>query len=207
RLARHAHEGGEIFGRCPGDAPRADTAVAVSIQDSAFVIDRDFVEVEQVAVLVAAPLLPDAGHALDGIVRRGVDRDPGPAPVIGRGDERVPDPRETVRLVVAGHVGADEAAGGAARAAADRLGVHGVLDSVRRADVEIIDPGQAAVLADLDVDMPFGRIAGRHRLVVDVAVIGRAVVVDRHGGIGALGLGCAPSVANDNDSTAYYCYV
>src|SRR5439155_24146642 len=144
-------------------------------------------------VLVAAPLLPDAGHALDGIVRRGVDRDPGPAPVIGRGDERVPDPRETVRLVVAGHVRADEAAGGAARAAADRLGVQGGLDPVRRADVEVIDPGQAAVMADLDVDMPFGRIAGRNRLVVDVAVISGAVAVDRHGGIGPLGLGHAPA--------------
>src|SRR2546428_5292120 len=104
---------------------------------------------------MAATLLPDPGHALDRIIGCRVDSDPGPAPVIGRGDERVPDPRETVRLVVAGHIRADEAAGGTSRAAADRLGVHGVLDPVRRAYVEIIDPGQAAVMADLDVDVPF----------------------------------------------------
>src|SRR5207249_3482311 len=41
---------------------------------------------------------------------------------------------------------------------------------------------------DLDVDMPFGRIAGRDRLVVDVAIVGGAVGVDGDGGIGPLGL-------------------
>src|SRR5436309_2338212 len=95
RLARNAHEGVKIVSRRTGDAGPARTAVAVAIEHMAFVVDRDLVEVEQVAVLSAAALLPDAGHALDGIVGRGVDRCPRDTAVVSDGDERIRFDRET----------------------------------------------------------------------------------------------------------------
>src|SRR5207244_6791901 len=82
-LTRHAHVGVKIVGRRTGDAGPARTAVAVAIEHMAFVVHRDFVEVEQVAIVMAATLLPDTGHALNRIIRGGVDRCPGHAAMLG----------------------------------------------------------------------------------------------------------------------------
>src|SRR6266853_2941947 len=64
RLARHAHEGDKIVGCGAGNTAFGHAAVAVAIEHPAFAVHRDFVEVEKVAVLMAATLLPDASHAL-----------------------------------------------------------------------------------------------------------------------------------------------
>src|SRR5438067_8871361 len=67
-LPRHTHEGDKIIGSRAGDAARSHAAIAVPVQSPPFVVHRDFVEVEQVSIIMAAALLPDAGFALDGIV-------------------------------------------------------------------------------------------------------------------------------------------
>src|SRR5712692_7524775 len=117
-LPRHAHEGSNFLGSCACDAALGHTAVAVAIEHPAFGADGDFVKVEQIAVLMGATLLPDASHALNGIIRGGVDRGPSLAAVVGGRDERVPFARETNGLIVAGRVSAEEANGRAAGAAA-----------------------------------------------------------------------------------------
>src|SRR5260370_17350 len=100
------------------------TAVAVAIEHPAVVVDGDFVKVEQVAVPVfSAPApLPDAGVVLNRIVGCSIDRDPGATFVIGSGDEDIPHAGEIPILIGSagriGHIGADEAASGAARATA-----------------------------------------------------------------------------------------
>src|SRR5438067_13779059 len=105
------------------------TAIAVAIEHVAFGVDGDFVKVEQVAVatLAAATLLPNAGMVLNGIVGGGIDRDPGPALVVGRGDIDVPDSLKSPVLVGAtgsrtiSQISAEEAARGPSRAAAHRF--------------------------------------------------------------------------------------
>src|SRR6266403_912120 len=77
RLPRNAHEGDEIVGGCAGDAPFSHAPVAVAVESAPMVVYRDFVEIEQIAVVVAAALLPDTGPALNGIIWRSVDRYPG----------------------------------------------------------------------------------------------------------------------------------
>ena len=136
-MARDAHEGDEIVGCRAGDTAWGHAAIAVAIEHPAFAVHGDFVKVEKVTVLMAAALLPDAGHALNGIVRGGVDRRPGHAAVVGGGDERIPFAREAYRLVIARDIGAREANGRAAGAAAYCLDLRCVLDAVRGADVEI----------------------------------------------------------------------
>src|SRR5207249_4563808 len=118
------------------DAGLSVTTITVTVEHSAFVIDCDFVKVEQVAVsiLTAAALLPNTCVVLNGIVRRGVDRDPGPALVIGSSDIRIPHTGEIPILVsnagTIGDIGAEKTASGAARAAAHSLGFGGVDDAV-----------------------------------------------------------------------------
>src|SRR5438105_4977383 len=68
-LTSDAHIGNEIICAGAGDAVYRYATVAVAVKDSAFVIYRNFIEVEQVAIFGAAALLPDAGHALHRIVR------------------------------------------------------------------------------------------------------------------------------------------
>src|SRR6202045_3579844 len=105
RLTRHAHVSDEII-RCGAcDATRRDAAVAVAIEDSAFVVDCDLIKIEQIPVLRASPLLPDPRHALNRIVRRGVDGPPGNAAVISSSDECIPFAWETICLVIAVNVG------------------------------------------------------------------------------------------------------
>src|SRR6266513_5271967 len=69
RLARDAHESGEIIRRRAGDAAVCNTPITVAVENASVFIHGDFVEVEKVAVLMAAALLPDAGGVLNGIIR------------------------------------------------------------------------------------------------------------------------------------------
>src|SRR3981081_454486 len=130
RLTCHAHECDKIVSRSAGDTTFGHATVTVAIKHAAFVVDGDFVEVEKVAVQMAATLLPDARHALHRIIRGGVTRRPSHAAVVGGGYERVPFTGETYRLVVARDIGAQEANGRAAGASADRLDFGGILDAV-----------------------------------------------------------------------------
>src|SRR5438874_13611872 len=66
RLARDTYEGGEIVRRSAGDAAICHTAIAVTVEDAAVLIDSDFGEVEHVDVLIATVLLRDAACALHG---------------------------------------------------------------------------------------------------------------------------------------------
>ena len=100
-LPRHAHEGDKVVGCRARNATQSHAAVAVSVESTPFVVHRDFVEIEQVSIIMAAALLPDAGFALNGIVGSGVNRHPGLAFVIGGGDESVPFAGETAGLIVA----------------------------------------------------------------------------------------------------------
>src|SRR5437870_2654707 len=105
-LPRHTHEGDKIIGSRARNAARSHAAVAVSVESTPFFVHRDFIEVEQVSVIVAAALPPDAGHTLDGIVGCRVNRYPGLAFIVGCGDERVPFSGETTGLIVASHISA-----------------------------------------------------------------------------------------------------
>src|SRR5438094_8367337 len=120
-LPRHAHERDKIIGGCAGDAPFSHAPIAVSVESAAMVVYRDFVEVEQIAVIVAAALLPDPSLALNGIVRRRVDRHPRLTFVVSSSDERVPLYRETAGLVFDWLIRADEAESGASRTSSNRL--------------------------------------------------------------------------------------
>src|SRR5438093_12019577 len=66
-----------------------------------------------------------------------------------------------------------------------------VLDSMRCTDVEIANPSFATVLADLSMNMAFGRIAGGYRLVVHIAVISSAIAINTNRRIGDIDLGLA----------------
>src|SRR4051812_19288643 len=59
---------------------------------------------------------------------------------------------------------------------------------MRLANIDVVDPRGAAILADLDVHVAFERLARRDRLVVDVAVVRGAVRIERDRRIGAIGL-------------------
>src|SRR4029077_16707405 len=87
RLARNAHVGDEVIRRATPDAIRCDTSVAVAVEDAALVVDGDFVEVGEIPVRMTSTLLPDAGPALNGIVRGRIDRRPCDAAVVGRSEE------------------------------------------------------------------------------------------------------------------------
>src|SRR5258708_4669574 len=163
-------------------------AVAVAIKHAAFVIHRDFVEVEQVAIAVlpTAALLPDAGVVLNWIVRCRIDRDPGPPFVIRSCDVRIPHTCESAELVVAAHIRADEAASCTAVAATHRLGQRGVNNAVRGTHVDVTNPANVRTgsLADCDVDMAFGAVV----FVVYVTIISGAGAIYPNGRIRAIGL-------------------
>src|SRR5438477_12027128 len=63
-----------------------------------------------------------------------------------------------------------------------------VLDSMRCTDVEIANPSVAAVLADLNMNIPFERIAASDRLVVHIAVISSAIAINTDRRISAIDL-------------------
>src|SRR5438093_4195171 len=144
-LPRHSHKCDKIIGCCARDAARCHASVAVSIESASVVVHRDFVEIQQIAVVVAAALLPDTGPALNGIIWRGVDCHPRLTLVVGGGNERVPFARETAGLVIARLIGAYEAASGASGTSADRLGMCSILDSMRCTNIDIANPSLAPV--------------------------------------------------------------
>ena len=150
---------------------------------------------------MTSALLPDAGHALNRIVWRRVDRRPGLATVISGGDEGVPFARETYRLVIARDISAQEPDGRAAGAATYRFDFSGVLDAVRCADVEIISSRDAVIwiaVTYFDARVTFRRIPRGNRLIVDIGIVNSAIRVDRDRRIGALDLRDA---ARDNKFT------
>src|SRR5207248_5745436 len=122
------------------------TAIAVAVEDAAFVIDRDLIEIQQVAVAVfaAATLLPNAGMVLDGIVRRGVNRYPGAPLVVGGGDIGIPDALEISILVRAagriGQIGPDKPTGSTSSTATYGLVLRGVLNAMADTDVGVTNP-------------------------------------------------------------------
>src|SRR5437773_6907380 len=83
-LPRHSHKRDKIVRRCACDAAFGHTPVAVAVENPASVVYGDFVEIEQIAVLVTATLLPNAGVTLNRIVWRSVDRYPGLPLIVSR---------------------------------------------------------------------------------------------------------------------------
>src|SRR2546427_5674988 len=170
-LPRHSHKRDKIVGRCARDATRRHAAVAVSVENPASVVHGDFVEVEQIAILVTATLLPNTGVTLNRIVWRSVDGCPCLPSIVGRGNEGIPFARETGGLVVARLIGGYEAASGASSTPADRLGMHSILDPMRCTNIDVANPSLAAVRADFHMNVALRRTVRRHRLVVHVAEI------------------------------------
>src|SRR5213078_638788 len=76
-LPRHSHKGDKIIGRCACDAAFGHASVAVSVENASVIVHGDFVEVEQIAVLMTATLLPNTCVTLNGIVWCSVDCCPG----------------------------------------------------------------------------------------------------------------------------------
>src|SRR5215212_7577367 len=80
--------------RLPGlRAFRAGTAIIVTHHHAPALVHVDSHEVEHVAANVRTAAEPNA-TALDGIVRRSVDGQPGLAAVVGMSDVEMPDPTE-----------------------------------------------------------------------------------------------------------------
>src|SRR6185369_2175007 len=131
RLSCHSHEGDKIIGRCAGNTTFCHATVAVAVENASVVVDGDFVEIEQIAVLMTATLLPNASVTLNGIVWRSVDRHPRLSLIVSRGNKRIPFPLKTVGLVVTWLIGANETTSSPSSTPADCLGVHRVFDSVR----------------------------------------------------------------------------
>src|SRR5438094_7410122 len=187
-LTRHAHERDKIIGGCAGDAPFSHAPIAVSVESAAMVVYRDFVEVEQIAVIVAAALLPDPSLALNGIVRRRVDRHPRLTFVVSRSDERVPLPRETASLIIARPIGAYKPTSRATGTSTNRLGVRSVLDSMRRTNIDIANPCLTAVGADFNMNMAFRRVVRRDRLIIYITIISGVIAINGDRRIGAVSL-------------------
>src|SRR6266403_456129 len=139
-LPRHSHKRDKIIACCACDAALSHAPITVAVENPPSVVHRDFVKIEQIAVVVAAALLPDPSLALNGIVSRRVDRHPRLTFVVRRSDERVPLSRETAGLIIARPIGASKATSGATGTSTNRLGVRSVLDSMRRTNIDIAIP-------------------------------------------------------------------
>src|SRR5436190_22509013 len=122
-LPRHSHKRDKIIGRCACDAAFGHTSIAVAVENPAPIVHGDFVEIQQIAVLVTATLLPNAGVTLNRIVWRSVDGYPCLPSIVSRGNKGIPFARETVGLVVAWLIGGYEAASGASSTPADCFSV------------------------------------------------------------------------------------
>src|SRR5437868_8938424 len=103
-LTRHAHVSDEVIWTGACNTSGADTTVTVTVKNPAFVVDRNFVEVEQIALQVAAATLPDTGLALHRVVRSSVHGRPRFAAVISGSNEDVPTARIAESLVIAGDI-------------------------------------------------------------------------------------------------------
>src|SRR5256885_6995286 len=127
-LPRHSHKRDKIVGRCARDAARRHAAVAVSVENASMIVHSNFVEIQQIAVLVTATLLPNTGVTLNRIVWRSVDRYPRLTLIVSSGDKGIPFAWETVCLVVTWLICSYEAASSSAGGPPDRLGMRSVLD-------------------------------------------------------------------------------
>src|SRR5437879_10265732 len=125
-LPRHSHKRDKIIGRCACDAAFGHTSIAVAIENPASVVHGDFVEIQQIAVLVTATLLPNAGVTLNRIVWRSVDGYPGLTFIVSSGNEGIPFACETVCLVVPRLICGYEAASSSAGTPPDRSSMHSV---------------------------------------------------------------------------------
>src|SRR6266480_4642546 len=127
---------------------------------------------------MTSALLPDAGHALNGIVRRSIDRNPTLSAIISSGDECVPFSGEAYCLVVTSDISAKETDRGAARAAPHCFNLGGIQDTVGCAKVEAVRPSNRVIrvaMTGLNASVSLRRIAGGNRFIVDVGVINSAV--------------------------------
>src|SRR5207253_6794205 len=187
-LPCHSHKCNKIIGGCARDATFSHASVAVAVENASMVVHGDFVEIQQIAVLMTATLLPNAGVTLSRIVWRSVDGCPCLPSIVGRGNEGIPFARETGGLVVAWLIGGYEAASGASSTPADRLGMHSILDPMRCTNIDVANPSLAAVRADFHMNVALRRTVRRHRLVVHVAEISDVVAINSDRRIGTIDL-------------------
>src|SRR5438309_3823251 len=187
-LPRHSHKGDKIIGRCACDAAFGHTSIAVAIENPASVVHGDFVEIQQIAILVTATLLPNAGVTLNRVIWRSVDCCPRLTLIVSGGNEGIPFACETVCLVVTWLICGYEAASSSAGTPADCLGMRGVLDPMRCTHINVANPGLAAVRADFDMNVALRRTVRRHRLIVHITKISGVIVVNCDRRIGAITL-------------------
>src|SRR5438128_12026424 len=187
-LPCHSHKCNKIIGGCARDATFSHASVAVAVENASMVIDSDFVEIQQIAVLVTATLLPNAGVTLNRIVWRSVDGCPCLPSIVSCGNKGIPFARETVGLVVTWLICAYEATTGASSTPADRLGMHSILDPMRCTNIDVANPSLAAVRADFHMNVPLGCAVRRHRLIVHITKIGAVIAINCDRRIGAISL-------------------
>src|SRR5438445_10687445 len=187
-LPRHSHKGDKIIGRCACDAAFGHTSIAVAIENPASVVHGDFVEIQQIAILVTATLLPNAGVTLNRVIWRSVDCCPRLTLIVSGGNEGIPFACETVCLVVTRLICGYEAASSSAGTPADRLSMHSVLDPVRCTNIDVANPGLAAVRADFNMNVALRRTVRRHRLIVYITKISSVIAINCYRRIGAITL-------------------
>src|SRR5437588_7321279 len=187
-LPRHSHKGDKIIGRCACDAAFGYTSIAVAVENPASVVHGDFVEIQQIAVLMAATLLPNAGVTLNWIVWRSVDGYPCLPSIVGCGNKGIPFARETIGLVVTWLICAYEATTGASSTPADRLGMHSILDPMRCTNIDVANPALSAVRADFNMNVALRRTVRWHRLIVHITKIRGVAAINGDRRIGAVNL-------------------
>src|SRR5439155_21892226 len=85
----------------------AGTAIGITDQHPPELINRNVVEVEQVAAGIAPALVPDAA-TLYRVCGSGVGSGPGSAAIVSKGDQRVPNTGEISRLSIGSRLCAQE---------------------------------------------------------------------------------------------------
>src|SRR3954466_9406243 len=140
-LAGHAHVTDEVVRSRTADAPGRHAAIAVAEENATILVDRDFVEIEKVAIGLASALLPDTCPALHWVIGRGVDRHPVFSLVVGRRDECVPFPGEADLLIITAQVCPNETDAGSPGASTDGFNLDRVGNAMGRTDVGVVQPG------------------------------------------------------------------
>src|SRR5947209_10405641 len=116
-LAGDAHVSDVIVRPGATNTTGADASVTVAVKNASFVVDGDFVKVEEVTIKSATTLLPDSRHTLDRVVRRRVDGCPSLTAIISGRYENVPFPRVSLGLIISSDIRTDEPDRGASRTA------------------------------------------------------------------------------------------
>ena len=158
-------------------------AIGITNQSAAFCVDREIIKVEEISAAGAGCSFQANRALLNGVVRRGVYRDPVCATVIGGGDIHVPDilaiKYGPVRIAYAAGdtvAGADERERRAIVIACDDHWKYGVCYSERSAHIGISRPRGTLIARMCDVCVTVaagppqinrvGRLAGRFAYVV-----------------------------------------